>query len=209
MLCAQDCATGYCPSSLIVHHKAGQVSPETVDITYTVIQSSITGTAACWIAQNLGAPTYTTTLTDNAATTTTGWYWQFGQQKGLRAVSHVIVNTSDIVSDFTAQTTDWATANDPCNLLLGGAWRIPTRTEWNAILSAWSYNLSNNGLHLIQGGHYGGSTFYDSPYCGYWTNTRSGTNTAYTYQVSYTASAASVPSIGMSWASTLRCIRAL
>ena len=35
-LYAQDCAKGYCPSTIVVHHKAGDLSPIGADITYNV-----------------------------------------------------------------------------------------------------------------------------------------------------------------------------
>ena len=36
-----------------------------------------------------------------------------------------------------SETSDWITANDPCNIELGAPWRIPTYTEW--------YNVDNVG----------------------------------------------------------------
>ena len=36
-----------------------------------------------------------------------------------------------------SETSDWITANDPCNIELGAPWRIPTYTEW--------YNVDNTG----------------------------------------------------------------
>ena len=62
---AQDCATGFCPAIIKVHHKAGSISPITADIAYPVVESSLSGEQKCWIAQNLGATAQASSETDN------------------------------------------------------------------------------------------------------------------------------------------------
>ncbi len=130
---AQDCATGYCPKSVTFHHFIGGISPETVTITYPVVETTLgstNGTSACWLAQNLGATTQASSATDNSDAAA-GWYWQFNRKQGYAYNSSTNTRTPNTTWD--ASFTDysaWRIENDPCRLLLGGVWRLPTNTEW-------------------------------------------------------------------------------
>ena len=127
---AQDCASGYCPSSITVHHVAGDVSPQTITISYPVVETTLgasDGSLNCWIAQNLGATTQATSATDNTAAAA-GWYWQFNREQGY--AHDGTTSTPDIDwSESNDLDSDWETSKDPC-LLLGGSWRMPTLQEW-------------------------------------------------------------------------------
>ena len=127
---AQACATGYCPATITVHHKIGAVSPVTGDITYNVISTTAFGAASggyCLLDRNLGVTTLPTSVSDY--TNGTGWYFQFGRKKGWANLAGVTAGLSTYTVAYATPSTNWSSANDPCTLLLGSSWRIPTQTE--------------------------------------------------------------------------------
>ncbi len=124
-LYAQDCATGYCPSTITVHHKAGDLSAETKDITYDVVAIG----SNCWLQRNLGATT--TGYTTSYAWANMGWYYQWGSKQAYYSAN----STSAPSTSYTNAASTWPAAQDPCTLTLGSAWHVPTSTE-TATLSA-------------------------------------------------------------------------
>lgn len=175
---AQDCATGYCPASITVHHKAGSVSAVTQDVTYGVDKNSYSGTVACWITRNLGATMQATSATD-ATLASAGWYWQFNLKQGYSySTGSRVPNT--IWKTSISENSAWVAANDPCTLLLGATWRLPTSTEWSttattigsytaSVLYASSLKIHASGLlNSVTGVNYNtGSIGY------YWGSTNS------------------------------------
>jgi hypothetical protein len=151
-----DCATGYCPATITVYHKAGNISPVTVPITYGVVALSTSGVQKCWITRNLGATAPAASYID-ATDAASGWYWQFGKKQGW-AVTAGVRSPTFVVSPASTVTGDFPLSEDPCTLLLGSNWRIPTATEYNSVLSVgmgWlsmSSAYQNTGLKL----HYAG-----------------------------------------------------
>ena len=134
-LLAQDCATGYCPATITVHHKAGSVSPITANITYEVIKISVSSTTnKCFITRNLGA----TSAPANYSTpsyASNGWYWQYNRKQGYYiGASSTFVLTPSIAAGgwltSNSESSNWTAANDPCTLTLGASWRLPTVAEW-------------------------------------------------------------------------------
>ena len=124
---AQECNPA-CPDTFRVHHVAGTISPETVIINYPLVETDLSGTNQCWLGRNLGAAVDAASATDNSAAAA-GWYWQFNRKQGYahdgtsRTPNTVWITSID-------ENTDWEPANDPCSLLLGPDWRLPTDTEW-------------------------------------------------------------------------------
>lgn len=108
-------ATWTCGASLTTTHFQGDVAPETVTITYATVLKS----GKCFLAQNLGA-----TSVENQ---TPSWYWQFNRKQGWKSTSSGAEGWFGVDID---ESSDWNSANDPCSLLLGSTWRIPTSTEW-------------------------------------------------------------------------------
>ena len=138
------------PSAITVYHVADDgVSAETVTITYPVvaIPSGTTGSnTVYWFAQNLGATTQPASATD-ATDAAAGWYWQFNTTDG-----HAYNSDSETIEPSTGwdstlgglpiNYTYWGVYgdNDPCKLLLGNGWHLPTETDWeNALGSSYSY----------------------------------------------------------------------
>jgi len=129
-LYAQDCAKGYCPSTIVVHHKIGDLSAETKDITYNVVKITTTASPTCWITQNLGAQN-TPTDVRNSGTSYNGWQYQAGHKQG---------NVTGTYTNFVTSTTgaagdSWNASEDPCTLSLGAAWHVPSRADYIAAVS--------------------------------------------------------------------------
>jgi hypothetical protein len=123
-----------CGSTLTVTHTAGSVVPESKTVDYgTVLYNG-----KCWITRNLGATTQATSATD-AADASAGWFWQFNRPQGymVNGASHTPAGWD---SSLDATVTSWLQNNDPCALLLGLGWRIPTKAEWDAAYATGAWN---------------------------------------------------------------------
>ena len=149
--------TGACSYSdfLIVEHTTRNVAPVTKTVTYGTVTTSLSGASKCWITQNLGASQQATSVLDNTEASA-GWYWQFNRKQGYKHDG-----TSRIPSSWNSGKdntyTGWDPAKDPCTLLLGSGWRLPTRTEWNNIISngalVYSSDAYDSVLKLHNAGH--------------------------------------------------------
>jgi len=129
----------------VAHNEADGVSP----VTGTIVYGSVTYNSRCWLDKNLGAtaiPTSSTSSSDAHA----GWYWQFNRLQGY-AVGPVpsTWNTSG------AGPGGWLAENDPCTVLAGSDWRIPTSSEWTAANASWAGYSSafSSTLKLHAGGN--------------------------------------------------------
>ncbi len=128
------CESGFCPETITAHHHAGvpgeSVAPEDITITYKVIETNYgsPATPACWITQNLGATEPATSETDNNAARA-GWYWQFNRKQGYYHDGTTRTPNTTWLTAVPA-TGNWTPENDPCTILLGAYWHIPTPAEW-------------------------------------------------------------------------------
>ncbi|MBI5872818.1 MAG: hypothetical protein HZB36_01570 [Candidatus Omnitrophica bacterium] len=107
-----------------VNHTAGAVAPVTTTITYGTVTSSLSGASKCWIKQNLGAANQASSATD-ATDASAGWYWQFNRKQG-----YAVGPTPSWTITSINESSDWTSVNDPCTILLGAGWRLPTSAEW-------------------------------------------------------------------------------
>jgi hypothetical protein len=114
-----------CGSTFTVTHSASGVVPETKTVTYGTVLTNLSGSNKCWITQNLGADNQASSATD-ASDNAAGWYWQFNRKQGYKVGPSPAWTITSI-----DENSDWTAAQDPCNILLGTGWRIPTYTEWN------------------------------------------------------------------------------
>jgi len=124
-----------CGGNFTVSHTAGSVAPLSKTVTYGTLRTNLAtgsgfpagGTYKCWITQNLGADNQATSSTD-ATAASAGWYWQFNRAQGYNHDGSV--RTPSIWTTGFTENSNWTAANDPCTLLLGAGWRLPTATEW-------------------------------------------------------------------------------
>ncbi len=124
-----------CGTVLTINHvTTGGVAPVNKTTTYGTVTNIPGETAKCWITSNLGSTQQATSVSD-ATEASAGWYWQFNRKKGYKHDGSTLTPAWTITS--ITESSDWLTTNDPCNLELGAAWRLPTYTEW--------YNVDNTG----------------------------------------------------------------
>lgn len=125
-----------CGTTLTVTHTAGSIAPVTKTVKYGTVSSSLTGTAKCWITQNLGADHPATSFGDTSQAAA-GWYWQFNRKQGYAFSGTTKIPSTSWDTDTTHTVAgDWNSANDPCTALLGTGWRMPTQLEWKNVLAA-------------------------------------------------------------------------
>ncbi|MBN1338601.1 MAG: hypothetical protein JXA03_04720, partial [Bacteroidales bacterium] len=167
-----------CGDPLPVNHTAGDVAPVSKTVNYGTVETNLTGTNQCWITQNLGSDQQATSSTD-ATEASAGWYWQFNCKQGYKHDGTTRTpNTTWITS--IDENSDWQTANDPCTILLGSGWRLPTYTEWNNADQNGGWNNRNDTYNSVLNLHaagylslYNGSLFDRGTSGYYWSSTQS------------------------------------
>jgi len=125
-------STWVCGKGLAVMHvSTGGVAPETKGIVYKTTLTNLAGPSNCWITQNLGATRRATSATDNTEDAA-GWYWQFNRKQGYKHDGGTLAPEwpSGSINENNPPEPAWKPANDPCTILLGTGWRIPTSSEW-------------------------------------------------------------------------------
>ncbi|MCX6276496.1 MAG: hypothetical protein NT004_00185 [Bacteroidetes bacterium] len=198
-----------CGMPITKNHTAGDVSPVTKTTTYGTV-TGIPGEAAkCWITSNLGSDHQATAVND-ATEPSAGWYWQFNRKQGYKHTGSALTPAWTITS--ISESSDWLTANDPCNLELGTAWRIPTYTEWYNVDNTGGWTNWNgpwgSGLKLHAAGvlnDSGGSLNYRGSGGNYWSSTQNSSTHGWNLGFNSGASITSynVKASGFS----LRCLR--
>jgi hypothetical protein len=142
--------TLYTCGSININHGAGVVAPVTKTVTYGTVTNIPGEPTKCWITSNLGSD-HQATAVDDATEASSGWYWQFNQKQGYKHDGTTRTPNSAWITSIN-ENLDWITANDPCALELGSAWRIPTYTEWNNVDANGSWtdlnDAWNSGLKL-------------------------------------------------------------
>jgi hypothetical protein len=170
-----------CGSTFTVVHVAGSIAPVNKTVTYGTATNIPGEVLKCWITRNLGASQQAITMDDNSEAAA-GWYWQFNRVQGYKHTGGSRTPNTAWITNIT-EDSDWTTPNDPCNLLLGSAWRVPTASEWTNVdnaggwtnwnmtfnstlkLHAAGYIRNDNNAFLIDGGINGSiwsSTQFDS-----------------------------------------------
>jgi len=199
-----------CPTFTVIHTAGTNGAPVDKTVTYKSISTTVSGVAACWLTQNLGADQQAASSTDNTEPSA-GWYFQFNNKQGYQYTTTRTPAIAWVASISGA--TDWLLTNDPCNLLLGSSWHIPTNTDWtnaDAQPQYWQNSADTYGSVLKL--HNAGYLSYDTGVLTsrgslgyYWSNTQSASTTAYYLSVSGTTSASTT--INKATATSLRCIR--
>ena len=177
-----------CPSAtLTVTHTAGSVAPVTQEITYQLVETDL-GTPLlarqCWLAQNLGASVQASSATDTNGAAA-GWFWQFNRKQGYKMDGFSRIPMTTWITSID-ENSDWTLANDPCRLLMGGAWRLPTSTEWMNADSNGSWSNYNHTfgsvLKLHAAGHVDetfGNLREEGHFGSYWSSTQYSNNEGY------------------------------
>jgi hypothetical protein len=199
-----------CGSTFTISHIAGDIAPVSKTVTYGTVLTDLTGSNKCWITQNLGADHQATSATDNTEASA-GWYWQFNRQQGFKHDGTTRTPNSTWITSIN-ENSDWVPANDPCVLLLGPSWRLPTATEW--------FDADANGgwdnytetfasvLKLHTSGTLDGSNgaLANRGTAGLFFSSTQGSNTS-GWRVYFSTGGCDVTSSGLKhWARTLRCL---
>ncbi|MCX6267329.1 MAG: hypothetical protein NTW16_08245 [Bacteroidetes bacterium] len=144
-----------CGEPLTETHTEGAVAPVTKTVTYGTVTNIPGESNKCWITRNLGATQQPNTLDDNTEASA-GWYWQFNRKQGYKHDGNFRTPNSAWINPIS-EDLDWESTNDPCVLLLGSPWRIPTLTEWTNVDAAgiWesSFGPFTSGLRLHAAGY--------------------------------------------------------
>lgn len=195
-----------CPPAIAVNHTtADGVSAGNGPITYQVISSDVTGVAKCWITRNLGATKDESqiTVSDNTPEAA-GWYWQFNRKQAYARTGSRTNWASSI-----SESLDWSAANDPCTILLGSGWHVPTYTDWlNADnLQNWATatDAYNAVLKLHNAGYLdGGGVMREPGVSGhYWSSSSASTGSAWELATGL----GSTRSLGKTTGFSVRCVK--
>ncbi len=208
-------------SNYVVNHTtAGGVAPVDKEVTYGTVLTSLSGASKCWITQNLGASQQATSATDDTEPSA-GWYWQFNRKQGYyqpnangALISTATPDTWDSTNDNTY--TGWDPAKDPCTLLLGTGWRLPTNTEWtNADSTGGWVDYADDAtgtfgsvLKLHAAGHLGFSTgALDNRGGGggYWSSTQGSSTNG--YSLYFGSSSSLMYNNGKAYGFSVRCLK--
>jgi len=204
-----------CPRSFEVIHTEGlNGAPVDKIVNYHSVSSSITGKALCWLTQNLGADQEATSVSD-ATEKSAGWYWQFNKKQGYKhdGSKYVPSNSYTSWTSSISENSNWNTANDPCNLLLGLGWRLPTKAEWTTADAAPQYwtkasEVYSSALKLHMAGYLNynnGSLANRGSQGRYWSSDRNGSS--YGYHLYTTTSSSSMTYMSKAYALPVRCVR--
>lgn len=169
-----------CPPVTVAHQPADNVSPVSKTVTYKAVTSTISGSPKCWITQNLGASVEAADPLDKTEAAA-GWYWQFNRAQAYKHDG--ITRTPSVWNNAAPAAGDWIPANDPCSLLLGSGWRLPTYAELQAVAAVKGFGfftpLKVHAPGILTSGTLGGSG--SSTY--FWSGTAS--NSIYGYSLTY------------------------
>jgi hypothetical protein len=193
-----------------VTHVEGNVAPVDKTVTYGTVIGVPGEPTKCWITSNLGADHQATSLTD-ATEASAGWYWQFNRMQGFKHTgSERTPNTTWITSIY--EDSEWLGENDPCSLLLGNGWRIPTSTEWTNVDASGGWTDWNGPWNSILKLHAAGSL---SPFDGsldsrgsrgyYWSKTHDDYQNSYflMFRLFFCSMNSGMKEMG----NTIRCLR--
>ena len=191
-------------------HAAGTVAPVTKTVNYGTVGNIPGIPSKCWITSNLGADHQATSVTD-ATEASAGWYWQFNLKQGYKHDGTNRTPNSAWISSIS-ENSDWLQANDPCTLLLGSSWRIPSLTEWNNADAAgnWTSYVStwNSALKIHAAGTLtdnGGSLINRGAYGNYWSSSQGSAANGWFFFISSNASATAGNS--KAYGFSIRCLK--
>lgn len=131
---------------IVSHGFVQGVTPNKVELfnrrSYPTVQANWPGPGGdkIWLAVNLGASEEPQTSVDSRPGPA-GWFFQFNRKQGYYH------NGTTLTPQWKTQNINenavWDPSNDPCRLLLGNPWRLPTIEELRAFQTA---PVSQGGL---------------------------------------------------------------
>jgi hypothetical protein len=145
-------------NDLVVTHTSGDIAPVTKTITYQTVTTDLSGATHTWITQNLGADNQGVVVSDTTSSAA-GWYWQFNRKQGYDNNSITCIPPWPNNHPIT-ENSNWLTAQDPCTLLLGASWRLPTATELSNVLTNGSWADGDDAYSSVLKLHYSGYIDY-------------------------------------------------
>jgi ribosomal protein S27E len=193
------------------HAPTGGVAPVNKTTTYFTVNNIPGEPAKCWIMSNLGSD-YMAMAVNESNEPAAGWYWQFNRKQGYKHDGTTRTPATTWITTII-ENSDWLPANDPCALLLGTGWRIPTGTEWanvngasGGIWTNWS-DPWNSGLRMHAAGYLNGAdgNLADRGVGGYyWSSTQANSTNGWNlgFGNSSSVSASNSKAVGYS----LRCL---
>jgi hypothetical protein len=196
-----------CTSLHIVHEAEINGAPVDKIVDYGTVETTLTGEPKCWITRNLGATNQAASATD-ATEASAGWYFQFNNGQGYR---HDGSNLTPVTWSSTIdEDSDWTSGNDPCAIMLGAGWRIPTYTEWNNADGLWlNYNDTYSSVLKIHVAGYldaADGSLTDRGTSGHYWSATQGTNTT-AAKLYISAGTSGMFSNSKTLGSSIRCIR--
>jgi hypothetical protein len=193
-----------------INHVAGAVAPVSKTVTYGTTINLPGEPGKCWTTSNLGAD-HQATAVDDATEPSAGWYFQFNHKQGYQNVGGNS-NTPSWTITAISETSDWIAANDPCTIVFGSPWRIPTSAEWtNADAGGNWTNWTgpwNSGLKLHAAGYVDsnfGSMMNRGSLGYYWSSTNAGFTAGNDLQ--FNSSASGTNSHYKAFGTSVRCVR--
>jgi hypothetical protein len=186
------------------------VAPVNKTTTYGTV-TNIPGEATkCWITKNLGATQQAISVNDSPEASA-GWYWQFNRKQGYKHDGTNRTPNSAWISNIS-ENVDWQGANDPCNLELGTAWRLPTYTEWNNVNNTGGWTNWNgpwgSDLKLHAAGYLynsSGSLNGRGSVGYYWSSTHN--STVYSFYLYFFSDFSCLSSGNKAYGFSVRCLR--
>jgi len=133
-----------CGDEMTVNHSTTKGAPENATITY----GTVSYVGKCWITKNLGAAAQATSFSD-ASDDRVGWYWQFNRSQGFKKAGSVYTPSSNWNSSGDPGLSGWIQDNDPCALLIGLGWRIPTQAEWDLANSTGNWTIAAQNANSV------------------------------------------------------------
>lgn len=121
------------------HGRVSGVTPSSSESfanrTYPTIQANWPGAGGdkVWLGRNLGALDSPRNSVDDRASIS-GWYFQFNRKQGFYHTGEQLFPAW--AHSSIDENSNWESSNDPCQLLLGSRWRLPSVNELRNFLHA-------------------------------------------------------------------------
>jgi uncharacterized protein (TIGR02145 family) len=197
-----------------VHVVGSAGAPVSKTITYPVVSSNATNKLMCWLAQNLGSDQQAVSATDGSEASA-GWYFQFNRVQGYKHDGTTRTPNASAWTTANGENSGWMTSNDPCVVMIGQGWRLPTSSEWSTAAAAprnWvNYNSTYGSQLKIHSAGYlniGAGALISRGSDGmYWSSTQNGGNTVNAYEMRVNSGINPTEENTKTFATPVRCIR--